>query len=61
VAEGRHHATDVLAGAALGCLVAGIVDSLHFGSGPGRGIAGRCTFHAGPTEDGVMLQASIDF
>ena len=39
VEAGRHYPSDVLAGAAIGCLSAGIVDSLHWGSGPGRGIA----------------------
>jgi membrane-associated phospholipid phosphatase len=56
----RHYASDVLAGAALGCLVAGVVDSLHFGSGPGRGIVGRCRLQAGPTEDGVAVGLSLD-
>jgi len=39
VEAGRHYPSDVLAGAAIGCLSAGIMDSLHWGSGPGRGIA----------------------
>ena len=60
VESDRHFPSDVLVGAALGCLVAGAVDSLHFGRGPGRGIAGRCHLHAGPTEDGVGVGLSID-
>jgi len=39
VEAGRHYPSDVLAGAAIGTLSAGILDSLHWGSGPGRGIA----------------------
>ena len=39
VEAGRHYPSDVLAGAAIGALSAGILDSLHWGSGPGRGIA----------------------
>lgn len=39
VEAGRHYQSDVLAGAAIGALSAGIVDSLHWGAGPGRGIA----------------------
>ncbi len=39
VEAGRHYASDVLAGAAIGALSAGIMDSLHWGAGPGRGIA----------------------
>jgi membrane-associated phospholipid phosphatase len=56
----RHFPSDVLVGAALGCLVAGAVDSLHFGSGPGRGIAGRCHLHAGPTDQGIEIGLSVD-
>ncbi len=40
VEAGRHYPSDVLAGAAIGVLCAGIVDSLHFGSGGGGGISG---------------------
>jgi len=39
VEAGRHYPSYVLAGAAIGALSAGILDSLHWGSGPGRGIA----------------------
>jgi membrane-associated phospholipid phosphatase len=39
VEAGRHYPSDVLAGAAIGALSAGILDSLHWGAGPGRGIA----------------------
>ena len=39
VEAGRHYPSDVLAGAAIGVLSAGVLDSLHWGSGPGRGIA----------------------
>jgi membrane-associated phospholipid phosphatase len=39
VESGRHHASDVLAGAAIGTLSAGIFDSLHWGSGEQGGIA----------------------
>ena len=60
VDAGRHHVSDVLAGAALGCFVAGVVDALHFGSGPGRGIVGRCRLEAGPTADGVGVGVSLD-
>lgn len=42
VAAGRHFPSDVLAGAALGSLSAGIVDSLHFGGElKGEGISRR--------------------
>jgi membrane-associated phospholipid phosphatase len=38
----RHFPSDVLAGAAVGSLCAGVVDALHFGTGrEGRGIASR--------------------
>jgi membrane-associated phospholipid phosphatase len=38
----RHYPSDVLGGAAVGALCAGVVDALHFGTGrEGRGIAGR--------------------
>jgi membrane-associated phospholipid phosphatase len=39
VEAGRHWPSDVFAGAAVGALSSGIFDSLHWGSGPGRGIA----------------------
>jgi membrane-associated phospholipid phosphatase len=39
VAEGRHYPSDVLAGAAIGSLSAGIIDALHWGSGAEGGIA----------------------
>jgi hypothetical protein len=39
VEAGRHFPSDVFAGAAIGSLSSGIFDSLHWGSGPGRGIA----------------------
>ena len=42
VRSGRHFPSDVLAGAALGTLSAGIVDSLHFGGEvKGEGISRR--------------------
>ncbi len=37
IEAGKHFPTDVLAGAALGTLIAGLVDALHFGSGCGGG------------------------
>jgi membrane-associated phospholipid phosphatase len=41
VEAGRHFPSDVLAGAAIGTLSAGILDALHWGAGPGaKGIAG---------------------
>jgi membrane-associated phospholipid phosphatase len=39
VEEGRHFPSDVLAGAAIGTLSAGIFDALHWGSGGEGGIA----------------------
>lgn len=39
VEEGRHHPSDVFAGAAVGTLSAGIFDALHWGSGTTTGIA----------------------
>jgi membrane-associated phospholipid phosphatase len=39
VEEGRHYPSDVLAGAAIGTLSAGIFDSLHWGKGGQGGIA----------------------
>ena len=42
VEAGRHFPSDVLAGAAIGTLSAGIIDALHWGGGPGKGgIANR--------------------
>jgi membrane-associated phospholipid phosphatase len=41
VEAGRHFPSDVLAGAAIGTLSAGVFDALHWGRGPGKGgIAG---------------------
>jgi hypothetical protein len=40
VESGRHYPSDVLAGAAIGVLSAGIIDSLHFGGTGGKGIPG---------------------
>jgi len=37
VESGRHFPSDVLAGAAIGTLSAGIFDALHWGGGPGKG------------------------
>lgn len=37
VEAGRHFPSDVLAGAAIGTLSAGILDTLHWGGGPGKG------------------------
>jgi membrane-associated phospholipid phosphatase len=39
VEEGRHYPSDVLAGAAIGTVSAGIFDALHWGSGAEGGIA----------------------
>jgi membrane-associated phospholipid phosphatase len=39
VEEGRHYPSDILAGAAIGTLSAGIFDALHWGSGGEGGIA----------------------
>src|SRR5205823_4854320 len=39
VEEGRHFPSDILAGAAIGTLSAGIFDALHWGSGTQGGIA----------------------
>jgi membrane-associated phospholipid phosphatase len=41
VEAGKHFPSDVLAGAAIGTLIAGSIDALHFGDGsPGEGISG---------------------
>lgn len=37
IEAGKHFPTDVLAGAAIGTLIAGLVDALHFGRGGGDG------------------------
>jgi hypothetical protein len=37
VEAGRHFPSDVLAGAAIGTLSAGIIDALHWGGGAGKG------------------------
>ena len=37
VESGRHFPSDVLAGAAIGSLSAGIIDALHWGGEPGKG------------------------
>jgi membrane-associated phospholipid phosphatase len=39
VEEGRHYPSDILAGAAIGTVSAGIIDALHWGSGGEGGIA----------------------
>lgn len=60
---GRHFPADVLAGAAIGTAVGGIVDALHFGDGSrGRGISpGRPWIEVGPTVDGGMaVSLSVD-
>src|SRR6185295_9998115 len=41
VESGRHYPSDVLAGAAIGTLSAGILDALHWGGSGKGGIAGR--------------------
>ncbi len=59
----RHFPSDVLAGAAIGTAVAGIVDSLHFGDGSrGRGISpGAFAFEVEPLEDGrLSLSLGVD-
>jgi membrane-associated phospholipid phosphatase len=43
VEAGRHYPSDIFAGAAIGSLSSGIFDSLHWGSGEGRGIARQLT------------------
>ncbi len=64
VESGRHFPSDVLAGAAIGCLSAGIVDALHFGTGrEGRGIARQtAALEIGPGPDGgLQVALSIRF
>jgi hypothetical protein len=64
VETARHFPSDVLAGAAIGALSAGIVDALHFGRGrDGRGIARPRTalFVAPVPEGGIEVGVSLRF
>ncbi len=63
VEAGRHYPSDVLAGAALGVLSAGVVDALHFGGGgPGKGICGSGALpYVVPLQGGVEVGIAFDF
>jgi membrane-associated phospholipid phosphatase len=63
VEAGRHFPSDVLAGAALGVLCAGVVDALHF-AGPDSGAGGggsRAAPWITPLPGGVAGGLEIDF
>jgi len=64
IEAGKHFPTDVLAGAAIGTLIAGLVDALHFGSGcDGGGICGTSFVpEVGTSADGgLALGVSVRF
>jgi len=64
VEAGRHFPSDVLVGAAVGVLSAGIVDALHWGAGPGSGGIARPRLTCNVEMDGLrggLLQIAIAF
>jgi len=64
VEAGRHFPSDVLAGAAIGTLAAGVFDALHWGGGPGKGGIARSSVACGLDVEGrhsVALHVSIGF
>lgn len=64
VESGRHFPSDVLAGAAIGSLSAGILDALHWGGGPGKGGIADRTFAFGvgvPDLNTFELRLAIRF
>lgn len=64
VEAGRHFPSDVLVGAAVGVLSAGIIDALHWGAGPGSGGIARPRLTCNVEMDGLrggMLQIAIAF
>src|SRR6185295_2645035 len=63
IEAGSHYPSDVLAGAAIGLLSAGILDALHWGRGPEtHGIAGGLRFELEPLGDrGALVGFSFDY
>lgn len=63
VESGRHYPSDVLAGAAIGTLSAGIIDALHWGGSGKGGIASQPVACSVDVEGlhGFSLQVSIRF
>jgi membrane-associated phospholipid phosphatase len=64
VESGRHYPSDILAGAAIGTLSAGILDALHWGGAPGKGGIADRTFACAVEAQGLHafeVQVSIRF
>lgn len=63
IESGAHYPSDVLAGAAIGILSAGVLDVLHWGRGPeSHGIAGGLKFELEPLGDrGAMAGFSLQY
>jgi membrane-associated phospholipid phosphatase len=64
VESGRHYPSDVFAGAAIGTLSAGIIDTLHWGGPPGKGGIADRTFACSVEAQGLhgfQMQVAIQF